>query len=107
MAWEVNGHNISMAEDDFGVGIPLSLKGMTLGAQDSIKVTFKDKVNGNVVLEKDFSNIVDNKVNIVLTEEESALFPVGSYVYLVDWYQSGNFMCNIILSATFKVVDKA
>ena len=107
MAWEVNGHNISMAEEDFGVGIPLNLKGMTLGAQDSIKVTFKDKVNGNVILEKEFSNIVDNKVDIVLTEEESSLFPIGSYVYLVDWYQSGNFMCNIILSATFKVVDKA
>ena len=107
MAWEVNGHNVSMAEEDFGVGIPLNLKGMTLGAQDSVKVTFKDKANGTVILEKDFSNIVQNTVEIVLTEEESALFPVGTYVYLVDWYQSGNFMCNIIKSATFRVVDKA
>lgn len=107
MAWSVNGNNLSKAEEDYGVELPLELSGMTLGAQDCIKIVFKDKKNGDVILEKDFSNIVDNTVNLVFTEEESALFPVGSYVYRLDWYQNGNFMCNIIECATLKVVDKA
>jgi hypothetical protein len=44
---------------------------------------------------------------VCLTEEESALFPVGVYCYRLDWYQEGTFMCNIIPDAVFKVVDKA
>ncbi len=107
MAWDVNGHDLSKAEEDYGIELPLELSGMTLGAQDCIKITFKDKKNGDVILEKDFSNIVDNTVNLVFTEEESALFPVGTYVYCLDWYQDGNFMCNIIECANLKVVDKA
>lgn len=107
MAWDVNGHNLSKTEEDYGVELPLELSGMTLGAQDCIRITFKDKKNGDVILEKEFGDIVDNTVNLVFTEAESELFPVGTYVYSLDWYQSGNFMCNIIECANFRVVDKA
>ena len=107
MAWEVNGQNLSMAEGDYGVELPLTISGVTLGASDYIKVSFKDKKNGNVILEKSFNEITRNTVNIVFSEAESELFPVGVYVYRLDWYQSGNFMCNIIECADFKVVDVA
>jgi hypothetical protein len=43
----------------------------------------------------------------MLTEEESALFRVGDYVYSIDWYQDGSFMGNLIKCAAFKVVEKA
>ena len=56
MAWNVTNLNLSMAEGDYGIALPV---------------------------------------------------PVGGYVYCLDWYQNGNFMCNIIPSAQFKVVDKA
>jgi hypothetical protein len=107
MAWEVNGQNLSMAEGDYGVELPLTISGIDLGASDYIKVSFKDKKNGNVILEKEFNEFNENTVNIVFTESESALFPVGIYVYRLDWYQAGNFMCNIIECANFKVVDVA
>lgn len=107
MAWGVNGYDLYKAEEDYGIELPLELSGMTLGAQDCIKITFKDKRNGNVILEKTFDNIVDNTVNLVFSEEESALFPVGNYVYRLDWYKDGDFNCNIIESAIFKVVDIA
>lgn len=107
MAWEVNGYDIAKTENDYGIELPLELSGMTLGAQDCIKIIFKDKKNGEVILEKDFDNIQHNTVNIVFTEEESALFPVGNYVYSLDWYQDGNFMCNVIGCANLRVVDKA
>lgn len=107
MAWNVTNHALSMTEGDYGTALPVEIKGATLGAQDSIKLTFKTVVNGDEILSKDFNGITDNTVSLELTEEESALFPVGQYVYCLDWYQNGNFMCNIIPSAQFKVVDKA
>lgn len=107
MAWNVTGQNLSMAEGDYGIALPIEISGVTLGQQDSIKITFKTAVNGDEVFAKEFDGIVDNTISLELTEEESALLPVGSYVYSLDWYQSGNFMCNIIPSASIKVVDKA
>ena len=107
MAWKVNYLDISMVEGDYGIELPVSISGVTLGAQDSIKLTFKDKNNGETILEKTFDSIVDNTVNLVFTNAESALFPVGTYVYSMDWYQDGSFMCNIIESSTLRVVDKA
>lgn len=107
--WDTKGLTVSMAEGDYGITLPveIEIEGVTLGAQDSIKIVFKTSINGALILEKNYDGITDNTVNLELTEEESALFPVGSYVYGLDWYQSGNFMCNIITSSPFKVVDKA
>lgn len=107
MAWNVTGLNLSMAEGDYGISLPVTISGVTLGSQDSVKLTFKTAMNGEVILEKTFSGIADNTVSLELTEEESAMFSVGSYTYALDWYQNGNFMCNIIPAASLKVVDKA
>lgn len=105
--WAVSGKNIAMTEQDYGVSLPITVGGATLGALDSIKLTIKDKNNGTTVLTKTYSNITQNTFNLELTEQESALLKVGSYVYSLDWYQNGSFMCNIIASASFRVVDKA
>lgn len=105
--WNVNGNALSFAEGDFGIELPVTINGVTLGDQDSLKFTFKDAPNGTTVLEKNFDTITSNTVDLSLTESETELFSVGSYVYSLDWYQSGNFMCNIISQAPLKVVDKA
>jgi hypothetical protein len=107
MAWKVTGQSLTMVEGDFGIKLPVTVSGIEFGTQDSIKVVFKTERNGSVLLEKSFTGIAENTFDIELTEAESALFPVGAYVYTLDWYQDGNFMCNIIPCADFKVVDKA
>lgn len=107
MAWYVNGNNLQMAEGDYGIALPVTITGVTFVAADSVKLTFKDRMNGNTILTKDFTNISQNTVSLELTAAESALLPVGSYVYSLDWHQNGAFMCNIIPCATLKVVDKA
>ena len=107
MAWNVTNQNLTMAEGDYGIALPVEIIGVELDNQDSIKLTFKDEMNGDTILEKNYDGIVDNTISLEFTEEESALFPVGGYVYCLDWYQNGNFMCNIITSAQFRVVDKA
>lgn len=95
-----------MAEGDWGVALPITVDEVTLTSNDLLKFIFKDQNNGNVILTKEYTP-VENTVNLSFTEEESALFPVGQYVYSLDWYQSGAFLCNIIPTATLKVVDKA
>lgn len=107
MAWNVSGQMLTMAEGDYGVQLPVIVQGVTLGDSDSIRFTFKDTVNGQTILEKDYNGITENTVNLEFSEAESALFEVGSYVYSIDWYQSGSFMCNIVPSSLLKVVDKA
>ena len=105
--WVVNGNDIKMTEGDFGVELPITIRGTTLTASDSVGVTIKSKLNGEVVLTKSFSSITDNTVNLSFTEEESGLLKVGAYIYSLDWYQSGVFLCNIIPRSVFEVVEKA
>lgn len=105
--WNVIGTNITMAEKDYGIQLPITVNGTQLTAQDSIRITIKNVMNGMTILVKDFDGITDNTFDLELTEEETELFAVGSYVYSMDWYQDGEFMCNIIPVSSFKVVDKA
>lgn len=105
--WAVNGQDLKMCEGDFGLILPVTISGATFSAQDEVKMTIKDGMNGEVVIEKTFGNITGNTVNLEITEAETELLPVGAYVYSLDWFQDGAFMCNIIPSAQFKVVEKA
>ena len=105
--WNVNGNNLQMCEGDFGVRLPITITGPTFTASDEVKLTVKTAVNGDTILDKTFDNISQNTVNLIFTAAESALLPVGSYVYCLDWYQSGQFLCNVIPTAILKVVDKA
>lgn len=105
--WVVNVYNLEMTEEDYGIELPITVTGIDFGDGDTLRFTFKTSVNGEILLVKEFNNIIDNTVNLVFTEEESAIFPVGSYVYNLDWYQLGVMMCNIIKSASLRVVEKA
>lgn len=104
--WAVNGNNLTMTEGDWGITLPITVSGVTFTQNDMLKFVFKDKQNGNVILMKE-DTPTNGKIDLVLTEAESALFPVGTYVYSLDWYQDDAFLCNIITSAALKVVDKA
>lgn len=95
-----------MAEGDFGVQLPMTVSGVTFDAGDEVKLIIKTAKNGTPIIEKTFSNISENTINFELTEEESALLPPGTYFYLLDWYEEGVFLCNVLPEATLKVVDK-
>ncbi len=95
-----------MVEGDYGLELPITIQGTTLSAVDTIRVTIKSAKNGSTIIERDMVPD-DNEVKLTLTEADSALLPVGCYVYSLDWYQDGNFMCNIIPCSALKVVDKA
>ena len=85
-----------MAEGDYGIELPVTISGTTMSASDTLKF-----------LEKEYAGNAQNTVNLVLTETESEMFTPKNYVYRLDWYQSGSFMCNVIPESIFKVVDKA
>ena len=105
--WAVSGNEIKMTEEDFGVLLPITINGTTFTANDEIKFAIKNQMNGETIIEQTFSNITDNTINLLLSATDSAKLKVGTYVYCLDWYQNGVFLCNIIPSALFRVGDKA
>lgn len=107
MSWSVLNNTIKMTESDFGVALPIELTGMEIAASDTVKLTVKNEVNGEPLLEYSYTNITDGKVNLVISESDSAKLPSGTYFYVLDWCKDGSFMYNIIECGLFKVVDKA
>lgn len=106
--WIVNGQEIKMTEGDYGIILPIKIKGATFGIDDHIQITIKTKKNDTTpILSKSFEISDDNIVNIVLTEAETNQLPIGNYVYSLDWYKTDSFMCNLILIGDFIVLDKA
>lgn len=104
--WGVSGNDITMAEGDWGIELPIGISGVTFSASDALKLTVKSRKNGAVFLEKTYTDIENNTIRLTLTKAESEALGVGSYVYCLDWYQDGAFLCNIIPFADFGVVDK-
>ena len=104
--WSYIGNNIRMAEGDFGIILPIIIKGGTFTDEDVIRITFKKAANDAVILEKEYTPI-NNTIGLEFTEAESALFPVGTYVYTLDWYRGDVLLCNVTPLAYFKVFDKA
>ena len=100
------GKRIVMTEKDYGLDLPIRIIGATFDASDKIKMIIKDRTNGTTILEKEFGNITDNTINFNLTEEESLLFRPTNYVYSLDWYRNGEFLCNIVPNGAFEVGDK-
>ena len=103
--WNVNGITLNMTEGDWGVKLPVTVTGVTFTANDSVRI--KIQRDETTIIEKEYTNITNNTFDLEFTEAESALLPVGSYLYSLDWYQDGAFMCNIIPSGMFMVGDKA
>lgn len=103
--WNVTGITLNMTEGDWGVKLPVTVTGVTFTANDSVRI--KIQRDETTIIEKEYTNITNNTFDLEFTEAESALLPVGSYLYSLDWYQDGSFMCNIIPSGLFVVGDKA
>lgn len=103
--WNVNGITLNMTEGDWGVKLPVTVTGVTFTANDSVRI--KIQRDETAIIEKEYTNITNNTFDLEFTEAESELLPVGSYLYSLDWYQDGAFMCNIIPSGLFMVGDKA
>lgn len=103
--WYAKGTELTMCEGDFGVKLPITVSDVTFTNSDEIRIEIKS--NGEAIVTKTFGNISQNTVNLELTEAESALLPVGTYSYCLDWYQNGSFLCNIIPFGLFVVGDKA
>jgi hypothetical protein len=97
-----------MVEGDFGINLPVKIlcESGTIESDDQISFVIKSHTGDKVLIEKTFTNIEDNKFDLMFTEEESKLLVAGNYNYNIDWFKSGKFMNNIIKNETFRVDDK-
>lgn len=105
--WKADGEKLYMSEGDWGVALPFTVSGVTINSGDTLRFNFKTAANGETIFAKVYTNIVDNTVQLTLTQAESAMLTPGTYVYNLEWYQAGHFMCCIIENARFKVGDVA
>lgn len=104
--WMTNGNAISMVVGDFGISLPINVEGLSLvSGSDSMRITIKDS-SGSEVLTKVYSVFSENTFSLELDASETEILHVGDYIYGLDWYRDGIFMCNIIPKSTFRVVRK-
>jgi len=101
-----NSTDLTMTEGDFGVSLPFVIFGIEIGSQDTIRMTIKKTKNGSPLLEKEFTNITKNTVELSFTEDETLLLKVGNYLYSLDWYKGDQFMYNLVNNSKLKVEDK-
>lgn len=104
--WSAVGTNLKMVEGDYGVPVVFSVKNVEFSGLDAIKLTVKNTVNGEAIFEKTVSNLTGNTFNIALTAAETALLPVGQYVFALDWYTNNVFMCNLVAVGQLSVLEK-
>lgn len=103
--WNANGNSITMTQNDFGVGLPLSFPETEINEEDTLAFIIKKSSGGQVIINKTFTNISNSSIEIALTKEESAKLLTGSYVWKVNWYRGQQFLMCLIGPAPFKVVS--
>ena len=109
-----DAHNIFMSEGDYGVALPFTFSGISIAPQDELKLTIMDPKDDTTIIEKTFiperkpinGLIQNNSFNLELTLSETGLLKPGSYVYLIDWYQEGHFLCNLLPATRWVVMGK-
>ena len=100
------GQVITMTEKDYGITLPIKIKGAVCEANDKIKLTIKKDFGAEIILEKTFENIQDNTLNFMLTKEESEKLTPRSYIYILDWYRDEVFLCNIVREGLIQIERK-
>lgn len=103
--WSASDTTMQMVVGDYGMALAITIHGLNATADDHIEMRFKNNKTGEVILTKNLTP-VDDTIELEFSKTESDKFTVGTYSYAMDWYQNDRFMCNIIPSASFKVVTK-
>lgn len=96
---------ITMVEGEFGVSLPITIVGAEMTDEDNLLFTIKNADNEEII-NKQFTNIIDNTIDFVLTKLESDKLKKGYYFYSIDWFRNDEFMANIINGEIFHVEGK-
>ncbi len=100
---EENDLRIEMNKGDFGVILTVNFDDI---ADTNIKFIISD-LSKNAIIEKPFDNITDNKIDLVLTEEETAKLDVGTYTWSLYQYVKNKLKNTLVVGKTFKVKEGA
>ena len=103
-----NPTKMTMVEGDYGIVNPIEIEtDETISSSECFEISIYKKINTNPLVIKTYSNIQNKTINFSLTAAESALLPVGSYLYDINWYQGSSFLSCIAAKQKFMVVEKA
>lgn len=104
-----NSSKIGMVVGDYGIELPIEIEieGTNIEGNDNLVMKIFKDVNEEPLIEKTFSDVVDNTLKFKLTKDESDKLVEGYYYYTIDWFRTGSFLGNIIKEEEFIVVGKA
>lgn len=103
-----NPTTIKMVEGDYGITLPIELDtDETITSADCFEVCIYKELNANPLITKSYSDISNNTIEFSLSISDSALLPVGTYYYDINWYQGSAFMSCIAPKKKLVVVEKA
>lgn len=98
-----NNNKIKMNEGDFGLTLPIGFTEFLDG--DSITVIIKDRKDENIkLLNKNFI-VQNNKIDFILTEEETSKLKKGTYLYGIKQYRVGQLKNTIATDNIFEVEE--
>lgn len=94
---------ITMNEGDFGLILPISFSDFLNG--DTVTVLIKDKKDETIkLLNKEFT-VQNNKIDFILTEEETSKLKKGTYLYGIKQYRVGQLKNTIATDNIFEVEE--
>lgn len=108
--FKIQNTKIQMTEGDFGIVLPISIvleNDETITSQDTFAIKIYKDTNKNRIISKEYTVDENGDINFELTQEETAKLPIGEYKYDLDWYDSNNFLVNLIGDEVFSVIEKA
>lgn len=97
------GKKIQMVKGDFGIPLSITITGQPIASDETIKFCIEND-KGQEVLTKSYANIINNKFELLFTEEESKKLKPRIYLYKIDWYKEEVFKGNIVRDEIFEVL---
>lgn len=100
---KVNGKQLIMNAGDYGETVEFKLINGTILENDDITLIIENKRTFNNIIEKKLDITGVNEFEFTLTEEETALLDVGTYLWGILWERNGELVDTLEVDNFFTV----
>ncbi len=102
---EIMNKTITMYEGDFGSNLLFNFTGGEIEENDVVKFIIKKAVNEDVLIEKEYSRIKENRIVLTFTNEDAKKLKKGSYIWGIKLYR-GNRLVDTIIGENPLIIRK-
>lgn len=89
-------YTLVLDDGDYGIGVAIELNNFKFTDADSVIFTIRRKrLDKDIVIQKQYDNIQDNKVLLLISKEESELLTENIYHWELEIYRNNAFLMTI------------